>query len=103
MMKVYICPSCGWMRVVSRRKDVECYKCSEPQMVLAKWISVSTRKCQKRKGKIIPMDGFTSIRRSIEHMKITAEGYQRGALSEALRSEGVFHPAAEDGIGKCAV
>ena len=29
-------PSCGWMRVVSRRKDVECYKCSEPQMVLAK-------------------------------------------------------------------
>ena len=24
------------MRVVSRRKDVECYKCSEPQMVLAK-------------------------------------------------------------------
>ena len=29
MMKVYICPSCGWMRVVSRRKDVECYKCSE--------------------------------------------------------------------------
>ena len=36
MMKVYICPSCGWMRVVSRRKDVECYKCSEPQMVLAK-------------------------------------------------------------------
>ena len=25
MMKVYICPSCGWMRVVSRRKDVECY------------------------------------------------------------------------------
>lgn len=36
MMKVYICPPCGWMRVVSRRKDVECYKCSEPQMVLAK-------------------------------------------------------------------
>ena len=27
MMKVFICPECGWMRVVSRRKDVECFKC----------------------------------------------------------------------------
>ena len=36
MMKVYICPSCGWMRVVSRRRDVECYKCDEKEMVLAK-------------------------------------------------------------------
>lgn len=36
MMKVYICPNCGWMRVVSRRKDVECYKCKEKQMTLAK-------------------------------------------------------------------
>jgi hypothetical protein len=35
-MKVYICPNCGWMRVVSRRKDVECYRCSEGQMTLAK-------------------------------------------------------------------
>ena len=23
MMKVFICPECGWMRVVSRRKDVD--------------------------------------------------------------------------------
>ena len=36
MMKVYICPSCGWMRVVSRRTDVECYKCNEKQMTLTK-------------------------------------------------------------------
>lgn len=36
MMKVYICPKCGWMRVVSRRKDVECYKCEEKRMTLAK-------------------------------------------------------------------
>lgn len=36
MMKVYICPACGWMRVVSRRKDVECYKCDEKQMTLTK-------------------------------------------------------------------
>ncbi len=36
MMKVYICPSCGWMRVVSRRKDVECYKCGEKSMILTK-------------------------------------------------------------------
>lgn len=36
MMKVFICPTCGWMRVVSRRKDVECYKCGEKQMTMAK-------------------------------------------------------------------
>lgn len=34
MMKVYICPDCGWVRVVSRRKDVECYKCGNEQMKL---------------------------------------------------------------------
>ena len=27
MMKVYICPNCGWLRTVSRRKEVECFKC----------------------------------------------------------------------------
>lgn len=36
MMKVFICPSCGWMRMVSRRKDVECFKCGEKQMTLSK-------------------------------------------------------------------
>ncbi len=32
MMKIYICPECGWIRVVSRRKDVECHKCGLNQM-----------------------------------------------------------------------
>ncbi len=36
MMKVYICPECGWLRAVSRRKDVECFKCGEPNMVLTR-------------------------------------------------------------------
>lgn len=31
-MKVFICPNCGWLRVVSRKKQVECFKCGEPQM-----------------------------------------------------------------------
>lgn len=35
-MKVFICPKCGWLRVVSRRKNVECFKCGEPQMVVTK-------------------------------------------------------------------
>ena len=35
-MKVYICPHCGWMRVVSRRKNVECFKCGEPQMTMTR-------------------------------------------------------------------
>ena len=36
MMKVYICQNCGWIRVVSRRKNVECFKCGEKQMVVTK-------------------------------------------------------------------
>lgn len=35
MMKIYICPECGWMRVVSRRKDVECHRCGKDQMRLS--------------------------------------------------------------------
>ncbi|MEE1008472.1 MAG: DNA-directed RNA polymerase subunit M [Agathobacter sp.] len=34
MMKIYICPHCGWIRMVSRRKDVECHKCGNEQMRL---------------------------------------------------------------------
>ena len=34
MIKVYICPNCGWMRMVSRRKEVECHRCGVPQMTL---------------------------------------------------------------------
>lgn len=34
MMKIFICPECGWIRVVSRRKDVECHKCGYEQMRL---------------------------------------------------------------------
>ena len=36
MLKVYICPACGWRRTVSRRKDVECHRCGNPAMVLTK-------------------------------------------------------------------
>lgn len=32
MMKIYICPECGWLRLVSRRKDVECHRCGAKQM-----------------------------------------------------------------------
>ena len=34
MMKIYICTECGWLRMVSRRKEVECHKCGETQMTL---------------------------------------------------------------------
>lgn len=34
MVKVYICPKCGWLRMVSRRKDVECHKCKDTEMIL---------------------------------------------------------------------
>ncbi len=32
MMKIYICPQCGWIRMVSRRRDVECHKCGYDRM-----------------------------------------------------------------------
>ncbi len=32
MMKLYICPECGWIRTVSRRAQVECFKCGNAQM-----------------------------------------------------------------------
>lgn len=35
-MKVYICPECGWIRMVSRRKSVECFKCGERNMKVTK-------------------------------------------------------------------
>lgn len=35
-MKVFICPRCGWIREVSRRKKVECFKCGYGHMVQAK-------------------------------------------------------------------
>ncbi|MBQ6844873.1 MAG: DNA-directed RNA polymerase subunit M [Agathobacter sp.] len=34
MMKVFICPDCGWVRLVSRRSVVECHKCGNKQMKL---------------------------------------------------------------------
>lgn len=34
MMKIYICPKCGWLRLVSRRRVVDCFKCQNPQMTL---------------------------------------------------------------------
>lgn len=32
MIKLFICPECQWLRVVSRRAKVECFKCGRPQM-----------------------------------------------------------------------
>lgn len=34
MMKIYICPECGWIRMVSRRNEVECHKCGYQEMKL---------------------------------------------------------------------
>lgn len=32
MIKLFICPNCGWIRTVSRRAGVECFKCKGQQM-----------------------------------------------------------------------
>ncbi len=36
MMRVYICPACGWIRTVSRRKTVECFKCGCREMTASR-------------------------------------------------------------------
>jgi ribosomal protein L37AE/L43A len=36
VIKIYICPKCGWLREVSRRKEVECFKCNGEKMQLSK-------------------------------------------------------------------
>lgn len=51
MMKIYICPECGWVRTVSRRKDVECYKCDCKQMVLSKLTYVEYAQMDEKKRK----------------------------------------------------
>ena len=54
MMRVYICPDCGWMRMVSRRKNVECYKCGvswsekERQEYSAAWMYIHNKGKIKR-------------------------------------------------------
>lgn len=32
MIKLFICPKCGWIREVSRRKSAECFKCGNEDM-----------------------------------------------------------------------
>ena len=51
MMRVYICPNCGWIRTVSRRKNVECYKCGQQEMVPSKlsFLEYSDMNEQQRK------------------------------------------------------
>ena len=36
MLKIYICPECGWLRTVSRRKDAENHRGGNREMVLTK-------------------------------------------------------------------
>lgn len=37
MIRLFICPKCGWIRTVSRKSRVECFKCSdEVQMIPSK-------------------------------------------------------------------
>ena len=36
MMKIFICPECGSMLAVSRRKEVFCHKCDGEEMLPSK-------------------------------------------------------------------
>jgi len=51
MMRVYICPECGWMRTVSRRKEVECYKCGCKQMSVSKLTYLEYTQMDEKKRK----------------------------------------------------
>ncbi len=36
MIRLFICPRCGWVRTVSRKSDVECFKCEGVRMLPSK-------------------------------------------------------------------
>ncbi len=36
MIRLFICPNCGWVRTVSRKSKVECFKCNGKQMIPSK-------------------------------------------------------------------
>ena len=36
MIRLFICPKCGWIRTVSRKSTVECFKCTDVQMIPSK-------------------------------------------------------------------
>lgn len=50
MIRLFICPNCGWIRTVSRRSAVECFKCDAVEMIpvrleYEKYVKMS---CQER-------------------------------------------------------
>ena len=72
MMKVFICPECGWIRTVSRRKEVECHKCSGVQMLPSRLTFVE----YSRQGKGI-RDFYTTEKTRREHESILVGSYGR--------------------------
>ncbi|MCC8151785.1 MAG: DNA-directed RNA polymerase subunit M [Lachnospiraceae bacterium] len=36
MIRLFICPKCGWVRTVSRKSNVECFKCEDVRMIPSK-------------------------------------------------------------------
>ena len=90
MMRVYICPDCGWMRMVSRRKNVECYKCGVQDMTLAKvdfatYVSWSEKERQEYASAWMYIHNKGKIKRNKKKSKIKTEGvflWQKLVLSE---------------------
>lgn len=66
MMKVFICHTCGWMRVVSRRRNVECYQCGEKQMTLTKMEFISYVGMSEEERKDYA-DGWLYIHQKAKH------------------------------------
>ena len=62
MMRLFICPECGWMRTVSRRASVECFKCNGVMMQPVKnWNILSMSRCRNRNEWIMQTVGCISI------------------------------------------
>lgn len=62
MIKVYICPRCGWLRTVSRRNEVECFKCGEKQMMSTR-LTYDKYSCMSEKERKDYADSWMYIHR----------------------------------------
>ena len=51
MIRVFICPDCGKVRVVSKYLDAECYACGRPMIVCpvpyVEWVDLSEAEREK--------------------------------------------------------
>ena len=70
MMRLFICPECGWMRTVSRRASVECFKCNGVMMQPVKLEYTQYVKMSEQERMIMQTVGCISIGKRANRIQI---------------------------------